>query len=103
MCLFLVDVDTKGFHAERKLKKLGLKGQYTAELFFENVSVPGSVLFSKENAGLYPLSDDERLGQAGESFREDSIRPADSVAQVGRAEDFYQCLQSLPRPVSGAA
>merc|ERR1719310_2224128 len=34
--LFLVDADTPGFHKGRKLKKLGLKGQDTAELFFED-------------------------------------------------------------------
>merc|ERR1739838_486862 len=34
--LFLVDANTPGFHKGRKLKKLGLKGQDTAELFFED-------------------------------------------------------------------
>merc|ERR1711970_77428 len=53
--LFLVDADTKGFHKGRKLKKLGLKGQDTAELFFEDVRVPGSALLGKENAGFYQL------------------------------------------------
>merc|ERR1712192_278026 len=46
--LFLVDADTPGFHKGRKLKKLGLKGQDTAELFFEDVRVPGSALLGKE-------------------------------------------------------
>jgi len=53
--LFLVDADTPGFHKGRKLKKLGLKGQDTAELFFEDVRVPGSALLGKENAGFYHL------------------------------------------------
>merc|ERR1711970_811384 len=53
--LFLVDADTKGFHKGRKLKKLGLKGQDTAELFFEDVRVPGSALLGKEDAGFYQL------------------------------------------------
>jgi long-chain-acyl-CoA dehydrogenase len=53
--LFLVDADTPGFHKGRKLKKLGLKGQDTAELFFEDVRVPGSALLGKENAGFYQL------------------------------------------------
>ena len=53
--LFLVDADTKGFHKGRKLKKLGLKAQDTAELFFEDVRVPGSALLGKENGGFYQL------------------------------------------------
>merc|ERR1712172_343103 len=53
--LFLVDADTPGFHKGRKLKKLGLKGQDTAELFFEDVRVPGSALLGKENGGFYQL------------------------------------------------
>merc|ERR1711953_147070 len=53
--LFLVDADAKGFHKGRKLKKLGLKGQDTAELFFEDVRVPASALLGKENGGFYQL------------------------------------------------
>jgi len=53
--LFLVDADTKGFHKGKKLKKLGLKGQDTAELFFEDVRVPGNALLGKENEGFYQL------------------------------------------------
>ena len=53
--LFLVDADTPGFHKGRKLKKLGLKAQDTAELFFEDVRVPSSALLGKENGGFYQL------------------------------------------------
>merc|ERR1712098_262590 len=53
--LFLVDADSKGFHKGRKLKKLGLKGQDTAELFLEDVRVPGNALPGKENGGFYQL------------------------------------------------
>jgi len=53
--LFLVDKDRPGFHKGRKLQKLGLKGQDTAELFFEDVRVPGSALLGTENRGFYQL------------------------------------------------
>merc|ERR1711981_344047 len=53
--LFLVDADTPGFHKGRKLNKLGLKGQDTAELFFEDVRVPASALLGRENSGFYQL------------------------------------------------
>ena len=51
----MVDADTKGFHKGRKLKKLGLKGQDTAELFLEDVRIPSSALLGKENEGFYQL------------------------------------------------
>jgi len=56
--LFLVDADRKGFHKGRKLKKLGLTNQDTAELFFEDVRVPASALLGGEdyeNKGFYHL------------------------------------------------
>merc|ERR1711970_953294 len=53
--LFLVDADSKGFHKGRKLKKLGLKGADTAELFFEDVRVPASALLGEENRGFQQL------------------------------------------------
>merc|ERR1719369_2630345 len=53
--LFLVDADKPGFKKGSKLKKLGLKAQDTAELFFEDVRVPGSALLGAENRGFYQL------------------------------------------------
>ena len=38
--LFVVESDMEGFSRGRNLKKMGLKAQDTAELFFENVRVP---------------------------------------------------------------
>jgi len=68
--LFLVDATEPGFHKGRKLKKLGLKGQDTAELFFEDVRVPGSALLGEENKGFYHLMEQlpqERLVIAAHS------------------------------------
>ena len=60
--LFLVDADTPGFHKGRKLNKLGLKGQDTAELFFEDVRVPASALLGQVSQtnleNFFPLSCD---------------------------------------------
>lgn len=52
-----MDADRPGFHKGRKLKKLGLNAQDTAELFFEDVRVPGSALLGQENRGFYQLMD----------------------------------------------
>jgi len=56
--LFLVDGDTPGFVKGKKLKKMGLKAQDTAELFFEDCRVPASQMLGGErglNRGFYQL------------------------------------------------
>ena len=53
--LFLVEEGMPGFKKGRKLKKMGLKAQDTAELFFEDVRLPASALLGKENHGFYML------------------------------------------------
>jgi alkylation response protein AidB-like acyl-CoA dehydrogenase len=52
MTLFLVERGTAGFERGRNLRKMGLKGQDTAELFFTDVE----------------LSDDQVLGEPGRGF-----------------------------------
>jgi alkylation response protein AidB-like acyl-CoA dehydrogenase len=59
LSLFLVPSDTPGFRRGRKLRKLGLHAQDTAELAFENVLVPGGNLVGAENRGFHHLT--ERL------------------------------------------
>ena len=59
--LFVVEGDTPGFIRGRKLEKIGMKGQDTAELFFEDCRVPASNLLGKEGAGFYYLM--EKLQQ----------------------------------------
>ncbi|XP_053141172.1 long-chain specific acyl-CoA dehydrogenase, mitochondrial-like isoform X2 [Hemicordylus capensis] len=53
--LFLVEDGMKGFIKGRKLDKIGLKAQDTAELFFEDVRLPASALLGEENKGFYYL------------------------------------------------
>lgn len=51
MSLILVDKQTEGFTTGRVLKKLGLKAQDTAELFFDNARIPYDSVLGGE-AGL---------------------------------------------------
>ncbi len=51
--LFLVEADTPGFVRGRQLEKLGLHGQDTSELFFQDCRVPN----------------ENRLGQEGQGFK----------------------------------
>lgn len=56
--LFLVDADAPGFIKGKKLKKIGLKAQDTAELFFEDCRVPANALLGGDaglNKGFYML------------------------------------------------
>ncbi|KAF7243606.1 Long-chain specific acyl-CoA dehydrogenase, mitochondrial [Varanus komodoensis] len=53
--LFLVENGMKGFIKGRKLEKIGLKAQDTAEMFFEDVRLPASALLGQENKGFYYL------------------------------------------------
>ncbi|HYD58678.1 MAG TPA: acyl-CoA dehydrogenase family protein [Burkholderiales bacterium] len=53
--LLVVDTAMKGFNKGRRLKKMGLKGQDTAELFFDNVEVPAENLVGQENNGFIYL------------------------------------------------
>ncbi len=53
--LLVVDTSMKGFEKGKRLKKMGLKGQDTAELFFDNVEVPAENLLGQENNGFVYL------------------------------------------------
>jgi acyl-CoA dehydrogenase len=53
--LILVERNTPGFSRGRKLKKVGMHAQDTAELIFEEVKVPVSNLLGEEGKGFYYL------------------------------------------------
>jgi alkylation response protein AidB-like acyl-CoA dehydrogenase len=59
MSLFVVERDTPGFTRGRKLAKIGLHAQDTAELFFDSVRVPAESLLGTEGRGFMHLM--ERL------------------------------------------
>jgi len=62
--LFVVDRDMPGFEKGKKLKKVGLRAQDTAELFFNDVIVPAENLLGEENKGFIHCMQDlpwERL------------------------------------------
>ncbi len=53
--LILVESGTPGFEKGKRLKKLGLKAQDTAELFFDKVKVPKTQLMGHEGQGFMYL------------------------------------------------
>ena len=55
LTLFVVERGMEGFERGRNLKKMGLKSQDTAELFFTNVEVPKENILGEFNRGFYHL------------------------------------------------
>jgi alkylation response protein AidB-like acyl-CoA dehydrogenase len=67
--LFLVERGMTGFARGRNLKKMGLNSQDTAELFFENVTVPTANVLGDPSRGFYYLMEflvEERLISAAQ-------------------------------------
>jgi acyl-CoA dehydrogenase len=65
--LFLVDTSLPGFRRGKNLHKLGMKGQDTSELFFDEVRVPASAMLGEEGKGFELMMTklaQERLAQA---------------------------------------
>ncbi|MCL5042087.1 MAG: acyl-CoA dehydrogenase family protein [Gammaproteobacteria bacterium] len=56
LTLVCVETDRQGFSRGRLLEKIGLKGQDTAELFFDEVRVPVSNRLGEENLGFKYLT-----------------------------------------------
>jgi alkylation response protein AidB-like acyl-CoA dehydrogenase len=69
LSLFVVERGMEGFERGDNLKKMGLKSQDTAELFFNNVKVPKENLLGEPNRGFYQLmhflAEERLLGACG--------------------------------------
>src|SRR5690606_18114998 len=69
LSLFVVERGMEGFERGRNLKKMGLKSQDTAELFFNNVKVPKENLLGEVHRGFYHLmhflAEERLLGAVG--------------------------------------
>ena len=69
MTLFIVERGMEGFERGRNLKKMGMKGQDTAELFFNNVKVPKENVLGEPHKGfiylMEGLAEERLLGAMG--------------------------------------
>lgn len=91
--LILVEADTPGFHRGRKLDKLGLPGQDTSELAFEDCVVPAENLLGKEGRGFVQLMEQlqqERLTIAVASVASCRRALDDTIAYVRERKAFGQ-------------
>ncbi len=96
--LLLVEADSPGFVRGRNLDKLGLKGQDTSELFFEDCRVPVGNLLGEEGQGFKMLMSQlqqERLSIAVSSIASCRRSLDDTVAYVRQREAFGQRLSQF--------
>jgi len=105
LSLFLVDGSDDGFSRGRNLDKIGLHGNDTAELFFDDVHLPADRLIGAENGGFAMLMTQlpqERLsiavqaqGSAQRAFDEAVRFTADRKAFGKRILDFQNTRFTL--------
>jgi acyl-CoA dehydrogenase len=94
--LVVVDTSMKGFTKGKRLKKMGLKGQDTAELFFDEVEVPAENLLGQENNGFIYLMQElpwERMQIAIAAV-------AKAEAAIGWTIDYVKQRKAFGQPVS---
>ncbi len=95
--LVVVDTSMKGFSKGRRLKKMGLKGQDTAELFFDNVEVPAENLLGQEGNGFVYLMQElpwERMQIAIGAI-------AKTEAAIEWTKDYVRERKAFGKPVAG--
>src|SRR5581483_846391 len=98
MSLFLVDADTPGFVRGRKLDKLGLRGQDTSELAFEDCRIPVENLLGVEGEGFKMLMQQlqqERLCIAIGSLASSRRALHDTIAYTRERRAFGQPIASF--------
>jgi acyl-CoA dehydrogenase len=93
--LLIVEEGMEGFTKGRRLEKIGLKGQDTSELFFDNVRVPVENRLGDEHKGFFYLTQQlakERLTIA--------IRAAESIlALLEETVDYTRNRQVFGKPL----
>jgi alkylation response protein AidB-like acyl-CoA dehydrogenase len=93
--LVIVETDRPGFKRGRRLEKLGMKGQDTSELFFDDVRVPVTNLIGEEHRGFEYLTRNlatERLVQAVRSAAVCEVTIEQTVAYTSERKAFGQSI-----------
>jgi acyl-CoA dehydrogenase len=94
---FVVPPGTKGLEASRKIKKLGLRASHTADVFLDEVRVPGGCLLGgKERLERRLAKARERVAAAGAQDQRDGTRTRDQAQQAAMA------TFEVSRPTVGA-
>ncbi len=96
--LLLVETSTPGFERGRNLKKLGLKGQDTSEMFFNDCRVPVENLLGQEGQGFKMLMQklqQERLCIGVSSMASCRRALDDTIAYVKERKAFGQPIAAF--------
>lgn len=93
--LFVVERGMPGFERGRKLDKVGLHAQDTAELFFENVRVPSANVLGEPGHGFGYLM--ERLPRERMSIAVSALAASESA--YGWARDYVFERQAFGAPI----
>ncbi|MET7725108.1 acyl-CoA dehydrogenase family protein [Streptomyces mirabilis] len=95
--LIVVERGTEGFERGRKLDKVGMKAQDTAELFFHEARVPAENLIGQEGRGFYHMMGNlptERLAIAVAAL-------ASAERAFGCALEYAKDRTAFGRPIGG--
>ncbi len=95
--LIVVDTTMKGFTKGRRLKKMGLKGQDTSELFFDNVEVPAENLLGQEGNGFIYLM--QELPWERMQIAIGAVSKAEAAIQW--TMDYVRERKAFGKPVAG--
>lgn len=96
--LFLVDAHLPGFEKSRKIDKIGQHASDTAQLFFQDVRLPGDALLGELNRGFITMMQElprERLGIAAQAVASAEGALALTVDYVGERKAFGQAISSF--------
>ena len=96
LSLIMVEADRAGFSKGKPLNKIGMKGQDTCELFFDNVRVPKENLLGQEGMGFMMLMKElawERLIVA-------IICQAGAEAAFAHTVNYTKERQAFGKPIS---
>jgi len=96
LSLIMVEADRAGFSKGKPLNKIGMKGQDTCELFFDNVRVPKENLLGQEDMGFMMLMKElawERLIVA-------IICQAGAEAAFAHTVNYTKERQAFGKPIS---
>jgi len=93
--LILVEKDREGFAPPRKLEKMGMHAQDTAELFMENVEVPEENLLGAEGTGFFALM--QQLPQERASIGVIAIAACESALDM--TIKYCQEREAFGRPI----
>jgi long-chain-acyl-CoA dehydrogenase len=93
--LIAVETGTPGFSRGRRLEKVGLKANDTAELFFDDCRVPLANLIGTENSGFYHLM--ANLPRERLSIAVSAVAAAEKILSI--TMEYARQRQAFGRPV----